>query len=68
MTLIEWPEIETFVKGRLEGERAKNDAVGLSDAETNAIRGRISILKELLRLPETLKLRQSPVHNGEPDE
>lgn len=65
---IEWPEIEAFAKNRLESERVKNDAVGLSDAETNAIRGRISILKELLRLPETLKIRQSPAHNGEPDE
>lgn len=35
----------------LERERKKNDGLDLDDKRTNQIRGRISLLKELIALP-----------------
>lgn len=62
---INWQFVEAWAKERLERERNKNDAIGQPDHETNAIRGRIGLLKELLRLPESAP--EVLMQDGEPD-
>ena len=65
---LDWPMIEAWAREKLSSAHEQNTQVGLSEAETNAIRGKISLIKELLRLPETKKLRDAPVLNGEPED
>jgi len=62
---INWQFVEAWAKERLQSERNKNDAVGLPEHETNAIRGRIGLLKELLRLPN--EKPEVLMQDGEPD-
>lgn len=52
----------------LEKERIKNDGVALTEAETNQIRGRISLLKELLALPTQKILMEAQARIEHPDE
>lgn len=46
--------------------RARNDGLNLSDAETNQIRGRIALLKELIALPEQKKILDAQSRMGHP--
>ncbi len=47
-----WTQVSALMKAQLARARERNDQVGLSEAETNAYRGEIRILKTLLALPE----------------
>jgi len=62
---INWQFVEAWANKRLESERNKNDEIGKPEHETNAIRGRIGLLKELLRLPQDPP--EVPMQDGEPD-
>ena len=44
-----WKRIEPELRRRLQEHREANDAIGNTDAETAALRGRIKELKDLLR-------------------
>jgi hypothetical protein len=46
-----WHRLRKWAEAQLELARAKNDAVGLSDTETAALRGEIRALKRFLDLP-----------------
>lgn len=46
-----WHQLRKFVEAELGKARAKNDAVGLSEAETAALRGEIRFMKRFLDLP-----------------
>lgn len=46
-----WHQIRRWAETQLQSARQKNDAVGLSDIETAALRGEIRTLKRILDLP-----------------
>lgn len=46
-----WRQIAKWAEEELQSVRTKNDAVALPEAETNANRGEIRMLKKLLSLP-----------------
>jgi len=46
-----WHTLAKWANRELEKARVKNDAVGLSDIETAALRGEIRMLKRFLDLP-----------------
>ena len=46
-----WHRLRKWAEVQLELARKKNDAVGLSDTETAALRGEIRALKRFLDLP-----------------
>ena len=46
-----WKKLEAWANAELVSARRRNDAIGLSDAETSAIRGEIRLLKRILDLP-----------------
>ena len=46
-----WHRPRKWAEHQLEQARKKNDAVGLSDIETAALRGEIRMLKRFLDLP-----------------
>jgi hypothetical protein len=46
-----WHRLRKWAEAQLESARKKNDAVGLSDTETAALRGEIRALKRFLDLP-----------------
>lgn len=48
---ISWHQLESLLQYRLERARELNDTVGKPIAETEAIRGEIRCLKNLLDLP-----------------
>jgi hypothetical protein len=48
---ISWTQLESLLQYRLHQAREQNDAVGKPIAETEAIRGEIRCLKNLLDLP-----------------
>ena len=47
-----WHRLRKWAEAELEKARLKNDAVGLSDIETAALRGEIRVLKRFLDLPK----------------
>jgi hypothetical protein len=47
-----WHLLRKWAESQLESARVKNDAVGLSDNETAALRGEIRMLKRFLDLPQ----------------
>lgn len=49
----DWHRVRKWAEAELERLRTKNDAVGLSEIETAALRGEIRATKKLLALPET---------------
>lgn len=55
---------QELFKQMLEKERKKNDGLSLTDADTQQIRGRISVLKELIALPEAKNLRDAQSVSG----
>lgn len=46
-----WHQLRKWADDQLRKAREKNDAVGLSDIETAALRGEIRMLKRFLDLP-----------------
>ena len=46
-----WHQLRKWAEEQLRRAREKNDAVGLSDIETAALRGEIRLLKRFLDLP-----------------
>jgi hypothetical protein len=46
-----WHQLRKWAEKELERARVKNDAVGLSENETAALRGEIKMLKRFLDLP-----------------
>lgn len=46
-----WHLLRKWAEEQLRKAREKNDAVGLSDIETAALRGEIRVLKRFLDLP-----------------
>jgi hypothetical protein len=46
-----WHQLRRWTESQLQLARQKNDAVGLSDIETAALRGEIRTLKRILDLP-----------------
>lgn len=46
-----WHQLRKWAEAQLKKAREKNDAVGLSDTETAALRGEIRVLKRFLDLP-----------------
>lgn len=46
-----WHQLRKWAETELGKARAKNDAVGLSEAETAALRGEIRFIKRFLDLP-----------------
>lgn len=60
-------QYQTHFEELLKQARVKNDGTSLTDAETNQIRGRIALLKELIALPNkasALKAQSSTDHQG----
>jgi hypothetical protein len=50
-----WRQVRAHVEARLAELRELNDTQGLTEAQTEGIRGRIAELKLLLKLDEELK-------------
>lgn len=48
----DWHRVRKWAEAELERLRIKNDAVGLTEIETAALRGEIRGIKKLLGLPE----------------
>ena len=48
----DWHRVRKWAEAELERLRIKNDAVGLTEIETAALRGEIRATKKLLGLPE----------------
>lgn len=46
-----WHQLRKWAEDQLRRAREKNDAVGLSDTDTAALRGEIRMLKKFLDLP-----------------
>ena len=46
-----WRQVSQWAEQKLKTEREKNDGVELDPVQTAVLRGRISLLKELLALP-----------------
>lgn len=51
----------------LDEARVRNDGLGLDESETNQIRGRIAVLKELIALPTRQRNLDAQSRNGHPD-
>lgn len=51
-TSLAWAQVAEYLTSELARLRAANDAVGLSEAQTNALRGEIRLCKKLLALPD----------------
>lgn len=51
-TSATWHQLRKWAEEQLKSAREKNDAVGLSDTETAALRGEIRMLKRFLDLPK----------------
>lgn len=47
-----WHMLRKWAEAELQKSREKNDAVGLSDLETAALRGEIRLIKRFLDLPK----------------
>ena len=47
-----WHKLRKWAEAELERARVRNDAVGLSEHDTAAIRGEIRMLKRFLDLPQ----------------
>lgn len=50
-TSATWHALRKWAESELEKARQKNDAVGLSETDTAALRGEIRMLKKFLDLP-----------------
>ena len=46
-----WHHLRKWTEAQIQKAREKNDAVGLSDTDTAALRGEIRALKRILDLP-----------------
>lgn len=51
-TSREWLMIAAYLEEELQRLRRSNDAVGLPEADANALRGEIRLCKKLLALPQ----------------
>lgn len=62
-----WRQLKNYMQGKLDSERRKNDGLDLTEKETEQIRGRISLLKELLALDqaEEVRLAQARIEHPE---
>jgi hypothetical protein len=49
-----WLYVSELLKNDLDRARDRIGAIGISEAETNAIRGEIQTLKRILALPEKI--------------
>lgn len=49
-----WHRLTDWLQAELAKARAKNDAVGLSEADGNALRGEIRFIKRMLDLPSAV--------------
>lgn len=47
-----WHKLRKWAEAELERARVRNDAVGLSELDTAALRGEIRMLKRFLDLPQ----------------
>ena len=47
-----WHQLRKWAETELERARVRNDAVGLSELDTAALRGEIRMLKRFLDLPQ----------------
>ena len=47
-----WHKLRKWAEAELERARVRNDAVGLSEHDTAALRGEIRMLKRFLDLPQ----------------
>jgi hypothetical protein len=47
-----WHKLRKWAEAELERARVRNDAVGLSENDTAALRGEIRMLKRFLDLPQ----------------
>ena len=63
---INWLYIEAWAKQELDRARFKNDG-DLSEMATAKLRGRVSVLKELIALPEDQRFRETQSRIDAPD-
>ena len=52
ITSSTWTFMSKWVDEQLQAAREKNDVVHLDEKKTTALRGRIKLLKEILKLPD----------------
>jgi hypothetical protein len=64
---MQWHEVFIWASERLEQYRKQNDG-DMSEAETNKLRGRIAVLKELLALPNQKTILESQAKFVTPDD
>lgn len=62
-----WLQLKRHMEMKLEVERKKNDGTDLDERQTYLIRGRISLLKELLALELAEEVRQAQARIEHPD-
>ena len=63
---INWLYIETWAKQEIDLARLKNDG-DLNEIATAKLRGRLSVLKELVALPEDKRFRETQSRIDAPD-
>lgn len=63
----DWHRVRKWAETELERLRIKNDAVGLTDIETAALRGEIRAIKKLIGLPEVVARGVVVDPGGSPD-
>ena len=63
---INWLYIETWAKQEIDLARLKNDG-DLNEMATANLRGRLSVLKELVALPEDKRFRETQSRIDAPD-
>lgn len=50
-----WKFLRSWIEIELQKSRESNDFVRLTEIKTAALRGRLKLLKEILKLPETIR-------------
>ena len=63
---INWLYIDTWAKQEIDRARSKNDG-DLNEIATAKLRGRLSVLKELIALPEDKRFRETQSRIDAPD-
>lgn len=58
---------QRYFEHLLEKYRNMNDGLNLTEAETQQIRGRIALLKELIALPKTKEILDAQSRHGQPE-
>lgn len=53
--MINWDDVEAWAQRKLQAAREANDNPAMSELETAKLRGRISLAKELIALPQTFE-------------